>query len=310
MTPARLLLDTDCNTDCGDAGALAVLHALADAGEVEILGIGVCVSNPDVPAAIHAINAYYGRAEVPLGRYTGKPPVEPTGHAFVTALRNMEPSYRTDTVPDTTPFYRQVLAAQPDASVTFTAIGFLNTLQRLLESLPDEHAPLQGRDLVRTKVNQLIVMGGQYPDSASITPLGGAEYNFYKAPVAAARVCAEWPTPIVFTGFEVGAPIIAGHLLVTRTPADNPVRVAYERYGHPDGRSAWDETAIFYAVRGAHYDGVNFFEKVRGINTVNPATGYNKFQPGSGSHVYLRKSLPDEQYAAVFDELQIRAPGS
>jgi inosine-uridine nucleoside N-ribohydrolase len=310
MMPARLLLDTDCNTDCGDAGALAVLHALADAGEVEILGMGVCVSNPDVPAAVHAINAYYGRADVPLGRYTGEPPVEPTGHAFVTALRDMGPSYRTDTAPDTTPFYRRVLAAQPDASVTFTAIGFLNALQRLLDSPSDEHSPLRGSELVRTKVKQLVVMGGQYPDSASITPLGGAEYNFYKAPAAAARVCAEWPTPIVFTGFEVGDPIIAGRLLGTRTPADNPVRVAYETYGHPEGRSAWDETAIFYAVRGAYHDGICFFKEVVGTNTVDPVTGYNKFRPGSGSHVYLRKSLPDEQYAAMFDELQIRIPGS
>jgi hypothetical protein len=32
-----LIFDTDMDTDCDDASALAMLHALADAGEVEIL---------------------------------------------------------------------------------------------------------------------------------------------------------------------------------------------------------------------------------------------------------------------------------
>jgi len=34
-----VILDTDMLTDCDDAGALAMLHALADAGEVRILGV-------------------------------------------------------------------------------------------------------------------------------------------------------------------------------------------------------------------------------------------------------------------------------
>ena len=37
--PVRLIFDTDMANDCDDAGALAVLHALADLGEVEILAI-------------------------------------------------------------------------------------------------------------------------------------------------------------------------------------------------------------------------------------------------------------------------------
>ncbi len=36
-TPVHVILDTDIGSDCDDAGALAVLHALADRGEVEIL---------------------------------------------------------------------------------------------------------------------------------------------------------------------------------------------------------------------------------------------------------------------------------
>ncbi len=65
----KVILDTDIGSDCDDAGAMAVLHKLADKGEVKILGviyssgknkfgIGVC----------DAINTYYGRGDLPLGQ--------------------------------------------------------------------------------------------------------------------------------------------------------------------------------------------------------------------------------------------------
>ena len=305
---ARVLLDTDCNTDCGDVGALAVLHALADLGEVDILGVGICVSNPDVPGAVAAINAYYGRSGIPVGRYVGDPPVEPTGHAFVAAVRDLCPDALKAPPLDTTRLYRSILRHQPDASVTVVAIGFMNTVRQLLESSADDSSPLSGRDLVRAKVGKLVVMGGQYPDSSSITPLGGAEYNFYSTPKDAALVCESWPTPIVFCGFEVGEPILAGRLLA-HTPSENPVRRAYEVYGHAaTGRSAWDEATVFYAVRGAKCAGVQYFEEVHGTNKVTPTTGGNRFAQGPGRHAYLRKCLPDNRYAAEFDALQAKLP--
>ena len=39
--PVRVILDTDLSSDVDDVGAVAVLHALADAGEAEILGMGI-----------------------------------------------------------------------------------------------------------------------------------------------------------------------------------------------------------------------------------------------------------------------------
>lgn len=310
MSPIRLLLDTDCNTDCGDPGALALLHALADLGEVKILGIGVCVSNPDVPGAVRAINAYYGRADLPLARYTGEPPIEPEGHAFVAATARLGPPTPGEGLPDTIDLYRRLLAGEADGAVTFVAIGFMNTLERLLNSPPDAHSPLPGRELVRAKVRHLVVMGGCYPhsDIPALSPIGGAEYNFYNAPGSADLVCREWPTPVTFTGFEVGESILAGRLLHTRTPPENPVRVAYEVYEHPGGRSAWDETAVWYAVRGASHAGRAYFAEVRGTNTVEAHTGRNVFHVGPGPHVHLQKLLPDEAYSDAFDALQIKPP--
>jgi hypothetical protein len=76
-----ILLDTDLNTDVGDAGAIALLHAFADAGEAEIVGVGVSVSNPDTPYALLAANQWYGRGAIPIGQYQGEPPLVRQGDA-------------------------------------------------------------------------------------------------------------------------------------------------------------------------------------------------------------------------------------
>jgi inosine-uridine nucleoside N-ribohydrolase len=177
-----------------------------------------------------------------------------------------------------------------------------------LLSEADEISELSGLELVRQKVKHFVVMGGQYPNSDSITHYGGAEYNFHRAPVSAAYVCANWPTPITFSGFEVGDTIIAGRLLVSHTPETNPVRKAYELDGFPTGRSAWDETAVFYAVNGSSYQGVRYFEEIKGNNIVDKKTGANHFLEGSGTHVHLRKCLPDKRYSETFDALQMKKP--
>jgi hypothetical protein len=65
-----IILDTDMDTDCDDAGALAVLHALADRGECEILGTMVSARHPGSAPTVAAINAYYGRPHLPVGRWT------------------------------------------------------------------------------------------------------------------------------------------------------------------------------------------------------------------------------------------------
>ena len=62
-----IILDTDIGPDCDDAGALAVLHGLAKRGEARIVGVMHCTSSPWGAGCIDAINAYYGRPDIPVG---------------------------------------------------------------------------------------------------------------------------------------------------------------------------------------------------------------------------------------------------
>src|SRR5436305_297105 len=70
--PVDLIFDTDMMTDCDDAGAMAVLHALADRGECRILATVVSSAEPKSALAVEIINTYYGRPELPVGMIKGE----------------------------------------------------------------------------------------------------------------------------------------------------------------------------------------------------------------------------------------------
>lgn len=241
-----IILDTDIGPDCDDAGALAILLKLAAQGEADLLGVMHCTSSPWGEGCISAINTYYGRPDIPVGtlqepnflnedsyqkynRYVA----EHYPHAF----------YGGNRAEDATRLYRKLLSQAADNSVVVAAIGPLINLYHLLNSEPDEYFPLGGGDLVRQKVKRLFVMGGAYPS--------GKEWNFEMHPAAAKKVAAQWPTPIVYCGYEIGQPVQTGSRLFEETFVDNPVRKAYELY--LDGektRSSWDLITAWIGVRG------------------------------------------------------------
>ena len=66
--PVRVIFDTDMITDFDDVGTLACLHALADAGEAEILATVTCTRGNASVGAVQLINSYYGRGDLPGGR--------------------------------------------------------------------------------------------------------------------------------------------------------------------------------------------------------------------------------------------------
>jgi hypothetical protein len=250
-----VILDTDMGPDIDDAGALAVLHALADNGEARLLGVVISTSNGGGTAAIgfiDQVNTYYGRPDIPIGAWKGGSFHGPDASNYTRVVYEASTTFprslddQNDSVPDTTSLYRTLLAAAPDGSVTVACTGFLNNLKALLDSGPDGASPLAGPALVAKKVKQLVQMGGQYPS--------GFEYNFFNQTASGVTraVVEGWPTPIVFSGWEIGDPIHTGSALAG-TSAQNPVRRAYEVYfgGGAGSRSSWDLTAVLYAVRGA-----------------------------------------------------------
>jgi inosine-uridine nucleoside N-ribohydrolase len=295
-----LIFDTDYAGDVDDVGALAILHTMSDAGEADILGVGISSGNHYALRAVDTVNTYYGRPDLPIG-VTWAPAI--TIDSIYTLDLALDFPNDIEAAPSAVDLYRQILAEQPDESVTIVTVGFLTNLAGLLASEPDEYSDLNGAELVEAKVGKLVTMGGHFPDSTEHPD--DREYNFALDPEATYSVIPDWPTPIVFSGFEIGWDMVTGSTLQDKTPADNPVRVAYELYTGGDGRSSWDLTAVHFAIRGL--DDV-WLLCGPGKNQVFQ-DGRNVWDPETDQqHFYIINVIPKVEIEELLDDLLIQPP--
>jgi inosine-uridine nucleoside N-ribohydrolase len=299
--PVSIIFDTDIGTDVDDAGALAILHVMADQGEAEILATVSANQNRWCVPALDAINTYYGRPNLPIGCSRTGPGPEGWYHQNVAAFPH--DLTRSDQAPDAVALYRKILAAQPDNSVTIVAVGWLTNMAELLDSKPDQYSPLAGRELVKTKVKELVSMGGKWPNS----PKDEGEYNFRMDGPAAHTVIRDWPGRIMFTG--LGKDVMTGGRLVAQGPKNNPVPAFYRNFFEANkvsARSSWDLIAVLYAVRGLS----DYFTAVSDGRCVSKEDGSNHWITGAPSdHAYLAYKVPPTELAAVIEDLLL-APAS
>lgn len=298
-SPLPVIFDTDMMGDVDDVGATAVLHALADRGEAKILAMGVCVKNPATPLCLNALNTWFGRGEIPIGVVKGAAANEPSRYADKIAREFPHRLKSAAEAADATALYRRVLAAQPNGSVVIVTVGMLTNLRNLLDSGPDAASKLDGAALVKKKVRAWVCMGGAFPQ--------GREYNIYCDAPAAVEVVKRWPTPVVFSGFEIGAEIMTGKRL-RQQPASNPVRRAYELYNGLDNRNSWDQTAVLYAVRGLDGGLPDFWETRTGRLEVHSDGSDVWHDDPRGPHKHLVKALAPRKVAAAIEDLMLEQP--
>ena len=243
--PVPVLFDTDMDSDCDDAGALAMLHAMADDGEVKILATVVSARHRWSAPCVEAINRYYGRPDLPVGVPRGRDTGSKIGSKYAKTIAEEFPgkirSY--DDAPAATEVYRKILAGLPDAGAILVTVGDVTNVRDLLETAPDAHSSLDGRELVRKKIRRWVCMGGRYPEHLDPKVYG----NFKTDPQATVAAVRDWPGTIHFCG--LGEEIKTGRGL-RETPENNPVRRVYELYlGKTPTRPSWDQTALLFAVR-------------------------------------------------------------
>ena len=242
----RIIFDTDVGGDVDDAGALAVLHALADRGEIELLAMGVVIGHEAAVPYVHAVNTWYGRPDLPIGTIKGPAPYARDEY-MVPIVADYSHSLTRETAPDVVKLYRKVLAAQPDSSVTLIAVGPSTNINNLLNSLPDEHSPLDGVALMRRKV-KMYVAGG---NGNGGLPRGKCGFNYYMDLASARGELALLPSdfPTVFAGGS-GLKLSIGAALQDARP-DHIIRRSYEAYydGIAKDRYSWDQQRVLYGSR-------------------------------------------------------------
>jgi len=314
-----VILDTDLGIDVDDAGALAVLHALADKGEARILATVANVNDPYAPGALDAINTYYGRPNIPVGRNARRqysvatPWWRDHDPHFVRDLATQFPNNTsTGNLKTAVSVYRKALAEQPDGSVTIISVGFMQNLADLMASGSDSYSNLSGTALIRRKVKRLVVMGGTYPGSDRDLYLkGGRDIS----PSPAIRVIDGWPTTIVFTAGNVCGGISTGQTLARKTPRANPVRAAYTLFFNKEGvgRDSWDLCSVLYAVRGLSHssDGTYFAESETNRHLTLNMNGRSEWRtPSDPRHKRLVRVMSSSTIAAKLEALIVKPPAN
>jgi len=283
--PTPILFDTDMGNDIDDALALACIHSLQSRGEANLIAVTVTKDNRWAPAFIQHVNEFYGRPAIPIGIVrNGKTP-EDSPYIMIPAVQKAGTPKQ---YPEAAPLIQNILEKQPDHSVVIAQVGFSTNLAKLL-TLP------KARDLVARKVKLLSVMAGQFPT-------GRPEYNVKIDVPAAQKLYVEWPTEIVFSGWEIGAAIeypAASIQQDYRYVKEHPIVAAYGAYKQmPYNRPTWDLTSVLYGIRP---DRGYFSLSEKGTVKVE-ADGKTSLQPdANGRHHYL--IVNEVQKAKVLEAL-------
>jgi len=301
--PVKIIFDSDFGPDYDDVGALAFLHAMADSGKAEILATVTCNKHELVAPGINVLNTYFGRQELPIGAPKSNGISMGSGQHWLDtlAMKYAHTIRSTSEVPDAVNIYRKILISQPDTSVTIVTVGFLTNLADLLQSGPDSISILPGKDLIRRKVRKLVSMAGRFPQ--------GKEFNVQVDSSSSKYVYENWPTQVIFSGFEIGYEILTGLRLMSMKGDDNPVKDVF-RISIPmseedkNGRMSWDETAVLIAVYGTN----GFFDVVPGTITVNTDGSNGWINNPKGKHSYVKQKMSIEDMSQFIEDRMMHIP--
>jgi hypothetical protein len=269
---------------------MAVLHKLADKGEVKIsgviyssgknkFGIGVC----------DAINTYYGRGDLPLGQNL-KDDVGDPRDFFSKQIATDTATYHHDVIKSATDLvcaYKKMLEKEQEASVTIVTIGHPIGLVHLLR---DE----EGARLVKSRVSRWVAMGGS---GWNFSKNGMAEYM--------PELLKNWPCQLYMSSY--GAKVITGNIKLPGTAKNNPVRKAYEAFIWnclERGRPSWDQIALLFAVRPEYFK-VDSYGCVE--QTENKNVRWNDKKNNPKHHRVLPK-ISDAQMRDIIEGLMSEQP--
>jgi inosine-uridine nucleoside N-ribohydrolase len=251
--PVGIVFDSDMGNSIDDALALAMLYGFDGKNEARVVSVSVSKSNLKAAAFCEVVGGFYAggpspfRRPLPVGlSLDGKMPEDTPLLTVTLSKKDAEgkPVYehgieKINDTADPAPLIRNALTAQHDDNAIVILVGPATNMAKVLD-VPG------ARELIARKVRFLSVMGGAYPE-------GDPEFNIKTDIPAARKLFAEWPTPIVASGFEVGDKLLyPGSSIYSgfSWSPDHPVADAYRAQQQmPYDTPTWDMTAVLYAVR-------------------------------------------------------------
>ena len=296
IPPPGVIFDTDLAA-IDDILALAALYGASTRKGAEVRLASVSISRPQIQAAAfaEALGGFYSeisnrdipprfrrRRSLPVGLAEGPSPgpapamlAEPLGRKNDEgeALYPQEIHKLNDTA-EVSALIRNALTAYHDHNCMVALTGPATNLVRVMDVAG-------AKGWIEKKARFLSIAMGSF-DSGDADPHAAADV------AAAQRLFAEWPTPIVAVGWEIGeaVPFPAS---VFETQFDwtekHPVIDAYRAAGEmPYDAPAWALATVLYAIRPDE----GYFKRSEPGEISIDGEGRAKFTPGGhGRHRYL-----------------------
>jgi inosine-uridine nucleoside N-ribohydrolase len=284
--PVGIVFDADVGNRIDSALALAMLYGFDAQNEARVVSVSSSKSNLKSAAFCDAVAKFYAAGgftrQLPIGladdgRMTEDTPILTAPLAKRTA--EGKPAYRhsindiNDTA-EVAALIRNAFTAQHDGNCIVVLAGPATNLVRALK-LPG------GKELIARKVKFLALSGGAYP--------AGTPESHITADIASAKMLfAEWPSPIIAAGHELGAQLLFPANAIDRNfgwAPYHPVVDAYRAYrGMPYDAPSWDMAASLYAIRPQE----TYFKLSEPGTVVVLDTGVTQFTVSpEGRHRYL-----------------------
>jgi hypothetical protein len=251
--PPGAFFDSDFST-VDSLLAVSLLYGLQGKGDCRVAVISVSRPNLAVVGFVDMVQRFYhgpagNFAQLPaIGMNTAGAPGE-TSPAFTAPFQKTKPDgstvYKNQVKSvidsgDPCTLLRNYLEAQTDRNAFVVLAGPATNLAAALA--------FRGlKELIAAKVKLLAVAGGAFPE--------GPPEAHMKADIPAARkLFAEWPTPIVASGVEVGSALEFPGASIDKQFAeavpDNPVADAYRAFQPmPYDAPSWAMAVALYAAR-------------------------------------------------------------
>lgn len=243
----KIIFDTDITGDVDDVLALAMCHTLADRGACELLGVTISKQNPLTASFVDAENTFYGRPDLPVG-LTCDATAQKRESKYLKLADS--PDYphdlkRNEDARNAVALICDLLAKQPDHSVSIISVGIASNMANLLKS---ERGPA----LIKQKVKLLSIMAGAFAFCNNTNY--HLEANVINGIGFMQTVANQWPegVPIVWSGYEIGEALPFPRVAIKRDLDYTHHHIVKEAYllhsGLEHDRPCWDESSVLFAV--------------------------------------------------------------
>ena len=213
---------------------------------------------------------------------------------------------------DVVNFYRMMLASSPE-KVNIVVLGQITNINHLLNSQPDVHSPLAGRELIAEKVDTIYFVGGKSDGRLENNIFYGGEnygknpyYNNTKVAEAAKNVANTAPCRIVWMEADItGSFSVGGFLEKTDKGCTDILTRALKDYGTSYGSASFDPFGVFIAALDANGLLQNYMLELQpGTMRINlNGTSYFTLDDPTRNHYRVEKLVNDGFYQSEINKI-------